>query len=64
MWILSDADKANSTINQRTIDGLTDDMIPVNVTAKVGNVIEKDWGTEVSLETVKLPNNEASIKSR
>lgn len=64
LWILSDADKANSTINQRTIDGLTDDMIPVNVTAKVGNVIEKDWGTEVSLETVKLPNNEASIKSR
>ncbi|MDN6011864.1 MAG: hypothetical protein L0I37_12535, partial [Lactococcus lactis] len=59
LWILSDADKANSTINQRTIDGLTDDMIPVNVTAKVGNVIEKDWGTEVSLETVKLPNNEA-----
>ena len=53
LWILSDADKANSTINQRTIDGLTDDMIPVNVTAKVGNVIEKDWGTEVSLETVK-----------
>lgn len=64
LWILSDADKANSTINQRTIDGLTDDMIPVNVTAKVGNVIERDWGTEVSLETVKLPNNEASIKSR
>ena len=64
LWILSDADKASSTINQRTIDGLTDDMIPVNVTAKVGNVIEKDWGTEVSLETVKLPNNEASIKSR
>lgn len=64
LWILSDADKANSTINQRTIDGLTDDMIPVNVTAKVGNAIEKDWGTEVSLETVKLPNNEASVKSR
>ncbi|MEG1485924.1 hypothetical protein [Lactococcus sp.] len=64
LWILSDADKANSTINQRTIDGLSDDMIPVNVTAKVGRVVEKDWGTEVDLETVELPNNEASVKSR
>lgn len=64
LWILSDADKANSMINQRTIDGLNDDMIPVNVTAKVGKVVEKDWGTEVDLETVELPNNEASVKSR
>lgn len=64
LWILSDADKANSTINQRTIDGLSDDMIPVNVTAKVGKVVEKDWGTEVDLETVELPNNEASVQSR
>lgn len=67
LWILDDANKANMAINERTIDGQADDLIPVNVTAKVTTTIDDSLGEdlkELSLETVELPNNKASVKSR
>jgi hypothetical protein len=63
-WMLDDAHKATEVINERTIDGSYDNMIPVTVTAKVSDVTGEDDMKSIVLETIELPNNEANVKSR